>query len=166
LEKKAELGTKRICPSCASRFYDLGKRPIVCPKCQTSFEPETLLKPRRQRPEAREVPVPVVVPEVVAEEEAEEEFEEDEDALEEDDVLEPDEVEGDVAAEKPVGPAARKRKRPAVIPDEELVLPDADDEEVDVDDEEDVLVESVEDLEDDALVVIDPDLEDDGKEST
>ena len=34
---KAELGTKRTCPSCAARFYDLLKNPILCPKCGVSF---------------------------------------------------------------------------------------------------------------------------------
>ena len=32
---KTDLGTKRLCGSCAAKFYDLGKAPIVCPKCQT-----------------------------------------------------------------------------------------------------------------------------------
>lgn len=40
---KAELGTKRTCPSCASRFYDLGKEPIECPKCGTTFIAEAIL---------------------------------------------------------------------------------------------------------------------------
>ncbi|MDZ4866310.1 MAG: TIGR02300 family protein, partial [Alphaproteobacteria bacterium] len=44
-----DLGTKRICPSCASRFYDLTKRPIVCPKCAFSFSPEAIVKMRRPR---------------------------------------------------------------------------------------------------------------------
>jgi uncharacterized protein (TIGR02300 family) len=30
---KAELGTKRLCASCSTKFYDLNKDPIVCPKC-------------------------------------------------------------------------------------------------------------------------------------
>ena len=34
---KPELGTKRSCPSCQTRFYDLGKEPIVCPKCGVTF---------------------------------------------------------------------------------------------------------------------------------
>lgn len=34
---KAELGTKRTCPSCATRFYDLMKSPATCPKCGASF---------------------------------------------------------------------------------------------------------------------------------
>jgi uncharacterized protein (TIGR02300 family) len=27
-------GVKRICTSCAAKFYDLNKQPIVCPKCK------------------------------------------------------------------------------------------------------------------------------------
>jgi uncharacterized protein (TIGR02300 family) len=34
---KPELGTKRLCGSCAAKFYDLNKDPIVCPKCGTTF---------------------------------------------------------------------------------------------------------------------------------
>ena len=47
---KADLGTKRVCPSCSARFYDLQKRPIECPKCAFAFEPEALYKQRRPRP--------------------------------------------------------------------------------------------------------------------
>ena len=36
---KADLGEKQLCPNCASKFYDLKKRPAVCPKCATSFDP-------------------------------------------------------------------------------------------------------------------------------
>src|ERR1700756_1560061 len=46
---KADLGTKRACPSCNARFYDLAKRPIECPKCGFSYEPEALFKQRRSR---------------------------------------------------------------------------------------------------------------------
>lgn len=35
---RPELGTKRACQGCASRFYDLMKTPISCPKCGTIFE--------------------------------------------------------------------------------------------------------------------------------
>lgn len=35
---KPELGTKRLCGSCAAKFYDLNKDPIVCPKCGTIYE--------------------------------------------------------------------------------------------------------------------------------
>lgn len=34
-----ELGTKQVCPNCESKFYDLNKRPAVCPKCGHSFDP-------------------------------------------------------------------------------------------------------------------------------
>lgn len=34
-----ELGTKQVCPSCEAKFYDLNKRPAVCPKCGHSFDP-------------------------------------------------------------------------------------------------------------------------------
>src|SRR5580704_8999673 len=55
---KADLGTKRVCPSCNARFYDLQKRPIECPKCQFSFDPEALYKQRRPRqPEQEKAPV-------------------------------------------------------------------------------------------------------------
>lgn len=49
---KPEWGTKRICQSCATKFYDFGRTPIVCPKCSAVFDPETLLKSRRNRPSA------------------------------------------------------------------------------------------------------------------
>lgn len=42
-------GTKRTCPSCSARFYDLGRAPIVCPKCGGTFEPEAFTKSRRSR---------------------------------------------------------------------------------------------------------------------
>ena len=43
---KAELGTKRICVSCATRFYDLAKVPAVCIKCGTE---QPLDQPRVRR---------------------------------------------------------------------------------------------------------------------
>jgi uncharacterized protein (TIGR02300 family) len=37
-------GTKRKCSSCAAKFYDLDKRPIVCPKCDTELtDPVTII---------------------------------------------------------------------------------------------------------------------------
>jgi uncharacterized protein (TIGR02300 family) len=49
---KPEWGTKRICPSCGARYYDLLHKPVVCPKCSTPFDPEAFLKSRRTRPAA------------------------------------------------------------------------------------------------------------------
>jgi uncharacterized protein (TIGR02300 family) len=48
---KPELGIKRDCPTCGARFYDLNKSPAHCPKCETTFVPEALLKPRKPRRE-------------------------------------------------------------------------------------------------------------------
>ena len=42
-------GMKRICPSCGTRFYDLNKRPVHCPSCQTAFTGEIKVKTRRSR---------------------------------------------------------------------------------------------------------------------
>ena len=44
-----ELGAKQICPNCQAKFYDLGRRPAVCPKCGTAFDPEEAVKSRRMR---------------------------------------------------------------------------------------------------------------------
>jgi len=49
---KAELGTKRTCPSCATRFYDLMKNPIVCPKCGVSFVAAAILPSKGDLPSA------------------------------------------------------------------------------------------------------------------
>jgi uncharacterized protein (TIGR02300 family) len=57
---KTEWGHKRICQSCGTRFYDLRRSPIACPKCGTVFDPESMIKARRPR-----TPVPVPVPVVV-----------------------------------------------------------------------------------------------------
>ena len=32
-----EWGAKRVCPTCATRFYDLQKDPVTCPGCGASF---------------------------------------------------------------------------------------------------------------------------------
>jgi len=53
---KAELGTKRTCPSCATRFYDLLKSPIVCPKCGASFLAAAILPSKSDMPPSAEAP--------------------------------------------------------------------------------------------------------------
>jgi uncharacterized protein (TIGR02300 family) len=47
---KPEWGSKRICPSCGTRYYDLLRDPVICPKCSTPYDPEAFLKSRRARP--------------------------------------------------------------------------------------------------------------------
>ena len=46
---KQEWGTKRLCPNCGTRYYDMHHDPIVCPRCGAAFDPEALLKTRRTR---------------------------------------------------------------------------------------------------------------------
>ncbi|MBX9814470.1 MAG: hypothetical protein A4S12_01455 [Proteobacteria bacterium SG_bin5] len=48
---KPEWGTKRTCPKCATRFYDLGKDdPVTCIECGTTWEPEPILKSKQPLP--------------------------------------------------------------------------------------------------------------------
>src|SRR3546814_10616018 len=34
-------GTKRICQTCGTKFYDLTKSPIICPSCSAQFDPRS-----------------------------------------------------------------------------------------------------------------------------
>ena len=43
---KPELGNKRVCVSCATKFFDLLKQPATCPKCSTEQPAE---QPRLRR---------------------------------------------------------------------------------------------------------------------
>ncbi len=48
---KPEWGTKRTCPKCATRFYDLGKEdPVHCIQCGVSWYPEPVLKSKQPLP--------------------------------------------------------------------------------------------------------------------
>ncbi len=49
-------GLKRICTDCGVRFYDLNKRPIICPECETEFTGEVKAKGRRGRVAAEPAP--------------------------------------------------------------------------------------------------------------
>lgn len=45
---KAEWGTKRSCPKCGERFYDLGKDdPVVCIACGHEWMPDPILKSKQ-----------------------------------------------------------------------------------------------------------------------
>jgi uncharacterized protein (TIGR02300 family) len=59
---KPELGTKRVCANCGTKFYDLARDPIVCPKCGTVFEVAAM--PTRAAAKAAPVAAPVVAEEV------------------------------------------------------------------------------------------------------
>ncbi|AGH50851.1 MULTISPECIES: TIGR02300 family protein [Sphingomonadales] len=48
---KPEWGTKRTCPKCGTRFYDLGKEdPVTCIECGTAWEPDPILKSKQPLP--------------------------------------------------------------------------------------------------------------------
>ncbi len=48
---KPEWGTKRTCPKCGTRFYDLGKDdPVSCIECGAAWEPDPILKSKQPMP--------------------------------------------------------------------------------------------------------------------
>ncbi len=48
---KPEWGTKRSCPKCGTRFYDLGKEePATCIECGEEWYPEPVLKSKQPIP--------------------------------------------------------------------------------------------------------------------
>ena len=80
---KPARGTKRVCPSCGARFYDLNRTPIVCPLCQSIYQAAPPPPPSRRwgraqpvetrRVEEPQAKAPVLEgPEIVSLEEAEE----------------------------------------------------------------------------------------------
>ena len=89
---KPELGTKRVCVTCGTKFYDLMKTPAICPKCSAE-QPADVPRPRRtggnvvedKRPKK---PVPALEDADVEVEAADDETEED--VLESTDDLEDD----------------------------------------------------------------------------
>lgn len=68
---KPEWGTKRTCPKCSTRFYDLGKEdPVHCIECGTEWIPEPVLKSKQPIPfDAGEAEVKVEKDEDLAAEE-------------------------------------------------------------------------------------------------
>ncbi len=75
------MGLKRICTSCGIRFYDLNKRPIICPSCETEFTGEVKVKSRRGRASAI-VKDDAPVKAVAAKEDDDEEILEEDDGVE------------------------------------------------------------------------------------
>ncbi len=83
--RSPQLGGKRLCVSCATRFYDMTKAPPMCPKCGTVQPPEVarVRAPVREprRPFRAAAPVAAVEAEeeagVLADPEAEAEDEDD-----------------------------------------------------------------------------------------
>ena len=46
---KPEWGAKRACPHCGTRFYDLRRETLVCPRCDTPYDAAVGAKPKRVR---------------------------------------------------------------------------------------------------------------------
>ena len=46
---KLEWGAKRVCIQCGTRFYDLQKKPIICPKCGATYDSEVVSKAKKGR---------------------------------------------------------------------------------------------------------------------
>jgi uncharacterized protein (TIGR02300 family) len=72
---KPNLGFKRVCGNCGTKFYDFGRTPIVCPKCDTVYVVSTSTRAAaRAEPVAAAVvdepDVPVAGAEVISLEEA------------------------------------------------------------------------------------------------
>jgi uncharacterized protein (TIGR02300 family) len=47
---KDDWGTKRACPKCTIRFYDLNNDPMTCPSCESTFDLETILEVYKKPP--------------------------------------------------------------------------------------------------------------------
>ena len=91
---KPELGAKRQCQNCGTKFFDLSRDPIVCPKCATVFQAAPLTR-TPSRPAAAET---VSLEDVEASEKPEATTEDDlevEDEPADDTFLEEDEEEND-----------------------------------------------------------------------
>ena len=60
---KPDLGSKQKCQNCGTKFFDLNKDPVVCPKCgttQTSVGPVTTARAASRAPAAAEDEEPEV----------------------------------------------------------------------------------------------------------
>ncbi len=98
---KPELGTKRVCPACGTKYYDLKRSPITCPSCGAVFEVVAAHKAAPERAAAPVVQEDVEREAVVEREEG---------------VVSLEEAEED--AEPDVGPDADEDE--AVVPDPEI----------------------------------------------
>ena len=94
---KEEWGTKRLCPHCGTRFYDLQKDPMTCPACGSEFAVESLTQGRGRS--------------LVSEKTAMKDEDQDDDLIEDDlddddsgdlddDLLEDDDDDGDVSLDE------------------------------------------------------------------
>ncbi len=84
---KPNLGDKHVCPNCETRYFDMGKTPPTCPKCETVIE---IGKSKaKSKPEPVEEPAEEVAetPEDILEDDLDIEVDDDLDNDEDDDDL-------------------------------------------------------------------------------
>ena len=154
-----ELGAKQICPNCSAKFYDLGRRPALCPKCGETFDPEEAVRNRRVRarvatPDYEDAEEKEEKPAAAAE--SEDGFEEEvDDTPEIDEAVEADviETDDDDAEVDPATPPA---------PADDMGVDFADDEDLAYD--ADVAVPFIEELDDDVFPDDEIDVATDGDE--
>jgi hypothetical protein len=138
---KPEWGIKRVCQSCATLFYDFDKSPIICPSCGSPFDPEAVLKSRRNRAPVAEDPKTVRA-KAKSEDEDDEDTNLDDEDEDEDDVLDDEddnEIIPDLDEDDPESALAKKAGSVGVDVDDE-----DEDEDEDLDDED--LLEDDDDL--------------------
>lgn len=92
---RPQLGTKRLCPNCGAKYYDLDRDPIVCPKCHAAFATGVIAaRPETANTDDDELETDDDAVELVALEEADEDATESTDG--EDDIDAGDDVDVDV----------------------------------------------------------------------
>jgi len=136
---KVDLGEKRVCPECSSKFYDLTRRPAVCPKCAFSYNPDEVA-----------APAPTPVEEIIPENEATDAEKEEQEEIDEEEAETRElELDGDDAA---IIGGASDGDDDGVQPDFNTFDPDEDEDEdaALVDDEDDALPPTGADDDDDA----------------
>jgi uncharacterized protein (TIGR02300 family) len=85
---KPELGLKRVCVSCGTKFYDLMRAPAICPKCGTEQPAEQPRLKRAAPPADDRVKKRAVAPEADADEVVEVADDEADEAIEDAEELE------------------------------------------------------------------------------
>ena len=116
-------GLKRICLSCSTRFYDMNKRPIVCPNCAVEFTGEVKIKSRRGRLATNDIANDVAEDEVIEKDNEDEIEEEESETVSLDEVTEADDGESD-------------DDEAVELDEEDLDADDLDDEDLDDDDDD------------------------------
>lgn len=144
-----QLGAKRVCPKCGTKFYDLGKSPAECPKCKHSFNAAVLASARGAKKPRPSKPAKPLKPALLQDSEEEldlSEFETPEEISAGDDELENlDDLDSLAAGELEALPEVGERER-----EEDIINSDDAEDDVFIEDMEAVetLVDKPEDAED------------------